>query len=74
MTHDRALLDDALRTLAEAGLSKRQAALVLGMPKGSVITRARLAHIQFNGPAFIGGGCNSAQALKGWETRRQRYG
>ena len=69
---DRPLLTEALRILADIGLSKSQAAKVLGMPKGSVITRARIAGITFNGPRVVGPGCTSDQARKGWETRRSR--
>lgn len=66
------LLIEAIRILARVGLSKSQAAVVLGMPKGSLITRARIAGITFNGPRKIGPGCTSEQARKGWETRRAR--
>lgn len=72
MRRRRDHLDDALRTLAEAGLSTRDAAVVLCIPRGSVITRARIAAIPFQGANRPGPGCSSDQARKGWETRRRK--
>jgi hypothetical protein len=72
MTYDRALMEDALRILADVGCSKRDAATILGMPLGSVITRARRAGIRFGAEMRPGPGCDSDAAARGWETRRAR--
>jgi hypothetical protein len=63
---------ERLRALAAAGLSLAQAAQRLGVTRNTVIGRARDRGVRFNGPQFVGGGCNSDQALKGWATRRER--
>lgn len=62
-----------LQAMAEAGLSMSQAARRLGVTRNTVTGRARDYGIRFRGqpPARVGG-CDSAQARKGWETRRAR--
>jgi len=61
-----------LQPLAEAGLSTRGAALLLGLTRNAVIGRARDCGVRFDGPRPKTGGCNREQALQGWATRRAR--
>lgn len=68
----RALMSEAVRTLAEVGLSQAQAATVLTMTRNQVAGIARDAHIRFEGAYRVGPGCNSEAALRGWDTRRER--
>lgn len=60
----------ALERLAADGASLRQAARALGVTKNMAAGRARKLGLDFCGPLHIGGGCTSAQARQGWQTRR----
>ncbi len=71
-TIDREAERGRLAPLADAGLSAREAATILGLTKNAVLSRARTCGVKFRGPLFRGGGCNSAQARNGWATRRAR--
>lgn len=63
---------DRIAALAAQGLSTAQAAKRLGLTRNAVAGRARDNGIKFHGPQFVGGGCDSDAALRGWETRRSR--
>ncbi len=58
--------------LANQGLSMRDVADKLGVSKNTIVGCARDFDIWFMGIPKRLGGCNSAQALKGWDTRWER--
>ncbi len=69
---DRDLMAEAIRILADVGLSTADAGRVLGLTRNQVASRARVAGITFSGAYRPGPGCNRAQAAQGWATRRKR--
>jgi hypothetical protein len=69
---DRAAERARLAALAAEGLSMAQAARALDLTRNAVVGRARDLGVRFQGAPVIGGGCNSEQARRGWQTRRAR--
>jgi hypothetical protein len=69
----RGLIESAVvEALAGFGLSMGQTAKLIGKSRSAVASVARRSGVRFHGEQTRGGGCNSAQALRGWETRRRR--
>lgn len=61
-----------VRRYADRGLSMSRVADLIGKSRSAVASIARRYEITFHGEQTVGGGCNSEQALRGWETRRAR--
>lgn len=73
MVSSHSLLESAvISVLARYGLSMRQAGDLIGKSRSAVASIARRNGFRFHGEQTVGGGCNTQQALKGWETRRTR--
>lgn len=69
---ERRLLAEAIRTLADIGLSITDVGVVLGMTRGQVASYASRAGVTFQASHRPGTGGTPESAQRGWETRRAR--
>lgn len=73
MASSRGLIESAVvSVLADFGFSMRKAGDLIGKSRSAVAGIAKRNGLRFRGAQTIGGGCNTEQALRGWETRRAR--